>query len=271
MTCDEVRELLSGYRDGELEASADEQVRAHLLTCRGCAEEAQVLSDLGRLLASLRPCHPPDHLWERITTAVGVSCGGLRAVRRRWVAVAASIAMVSSFSSSWIAARTWLVAPQAQPIQTTFGLALGAYVQELDEDKKDVFSRFLAMHQGREVSPDELVRLVGFTPLVPKELPNGLRLDKSYVLATTCCNAIELRYVKGSQLVTVFQQGRGHPVLFDGFETKTTRIDSVVCRRGRVGDIVIVNFDGAGRNTTLLARADFSEIPTIVQLFNTTP
>ena len=284
MTCDEVRELLSGYRDGELEASADEQVRAHLLTCQGCAEESQVLSDLGRLLASLGQCHPPEHLWERITTAVALPCGGdepgrladspnapLRAVRRRWVAVAASIAMVSSFSSSWIAARSWLVAPQPQPVQTTFGLALGAYVQELDEGERDVFDRFLAMHQGREVSPAELVRLVGFTPLVPQELPNGLRLDKSYVLATTCCNAIELRYVKGSQLVTVFQQGRGHPVLFDGFETETTRIDGVLCRRGRVGDIVIVNFDGAGRNTTLLARADFSEVATMVQLFNATP
>ncbi len=284
MTCDEVRELLSGYCDGELEASAHEQVRLHLLTCRECAEEAQVLSGLGRLLASLGQCHPPEHLWERITTAVALPSGGdepgrlaarpnvgLRAVRRRWVAAAALIAIVSSFSSSWIAARTWLVAPQPQPIQTTFGLALGAYVQELDEDNKDVFDRFLAMHQGREVSPDELVRQVGFTPLVLQELPNGLRLDKSYVLATTCCNAIELRYVKGSQLVTVFQQGRGHPVLFDGFETETTRIDGVLCRRGRVGDIVIVNFDGAGRNTTLLARANYSEIPTMVQLLNATP
>ncbi len=107
--------------------------------------------------------------------------------------------------------------------------------------------------------------------MVPLELPDGFRLDKSYVFATTCCNAIELRYVKGSQLVTVFQQGRGHPVLFDGFETGTSRIDGVVCRRGRVGDIGIVNFNSGGRNTTLLARADFSEVPTMVQLFNATP
>ncbi len=283
MTCDEVRELLSGYHDGELEASADRQVRAHLLACRACAEEAQVLSSLGRLLASLRDCRPPAELWERITAALSPSCvqdepvrfgavpaASLRAVRRRWVAAAASVAMVTSFSSYWLASRSWFVPPRTQPIQTIFGLALGAYVQELEEGK-EVFDRFLAMHQGREVSPDELVRQVGFTPLVPQELPDGFRLDKSYVLATTCCNAIELRYVKGSQLVTVFQQRRGHPVLFDGFETETTRIEGVVCRRGRVGEIVIVNFDGAGRNTTLLARADFSEISTMVQLFNTTP
>ncbi len=65
MTCDEVRELLSGYHDGELEASADRQVRAHLLACQACGEEAQVLSNLGRLLASLRECRPPTQLWER--------------------------------------------------------------------------------------------------------------------------------------------------------------------------------------------------------------
>ena len=37
------------------------------------------------------------------------------------------------------------------------------------------------------------------------------------------------------------------------------------------GNIVIVNFNSGGRNTTLLARADYSEILTMVQLFNTTP
>ncbi|MCH8005610.1 MAG: zf-HC2 domain-containing protein, partial [Planctomycetes bacterium] len=283
MKCSEVRELLSGHHDGELEASADQQVRNHLPTCRACAEEAQGLSSLGRLLAPLCQCNPPAHLWEQITAAASASrfqeepmrlsraaTAHRRAFRRRWLAAAASVAVVTSFSSYWIASRTWSASPPPRAIQTAYGLALGVYVQELTESRQP-FGRFRALHQGREVSPDELVRQVGFTPLVPQELPDGFRLDKSYVLATTCCKVVELHYVKGRELVTVFQQGHGHPVSLDGFEAETTRIDGVSCRRGRIGDIVVVNFDGGGRNTTLLARADYSAIPAMVQLFNRTP
>ncbi len=82
---------------------------------------------------------------------------------------------------------------------------------------------------------------------------------------------IELRYVKGSELLTVFQQGEGHPVIFDGFDKGTTEINGIRCRRARVGDLLIVNWDGGGRNTTLLARADFTQIETMVRLFNRTP
>ena len=278
MTCDRVRELISAYHDGELEQPAAGQVTAHLETCRACGQAQAAISRLGRLLASLEDCHAPEDLWDRIAAGVS-SCSvpgqplrlsGLVTVRRGWLVAAASIALVTSLSSHWIAGRTWFAPAPAQPIQTTYGLALGVYVQELHEGR-DAYERFLAVHQGRQVAPDELVRQVGFRPLVPEELPDGFRLDKSYVLATTCCQAVELRYVKGAQLVTIFQQGQGHPVLFDGFAPEPIGIDGVSCRRGQVGDIVIINWDGAGRNTTLLARGDFPRLETMVRFLNRTP
>ena len=279
MTCDEVRESLSAYLDGELEDSLTEHIGAHLETCGDCVEDLEELSRLSRLLAPARRCTTPEGLWARIAAHVSATSAqpGRRpstatveasrlAGRWRWVAAAASVGLATFVSSYWVASRTWFM----QPVQTAYGLALGVYVEELEEGTQ-VFERFRAMHERREVSPDEMVRQVGFTPLVPDELPDGFRLDKSYVLATTCCNAIEIRYIKGSQLVTVFQQGRGHPVSFPGLEAEPARIDGVVCRRVRVGDIVVVNWDGDGRNMTLLARADVPQIEAMVQFLNTTP
>ena len=282
MTCDEVRESLSGNLDGELENSVAEQVRGHLATCRACAQESEALSNLTRLLRPLRDCDLRVDLWERISAHVAGAavqddppCPGAGAAwsqpRRRWpwVAAAAAVGVATFISSYQFASRSWFAPEPVRPIQTAYGLALGVYVQEFEEGEQ-AFDRFLALHEGREVSPDGLVRQVGFTPLVPEELPDGFRLDKSYVLATTCCNAIELRYVKGARLVTVFQQGPGHPVLFDRFDIETTRIAGISCRRGRVGDVVIVNWDGGGRNTTLLARADAPQIESMVRFLNRT-
>lgn len=286
MTCDEVRETLSGYHDGELDEPLAGRVRAHLDGCGDCAGELGELSRFSRLLSAAPPVAPPPGLWEAI--AAGVRATSTRPdgagsdtdpaapgrARRwphrwRWVAAAASVGLATFLSSYWFASATWFASTEPGPLQTAYGLALGVYVQELEEGKR-AFDRFLALHQGREVSPDGLVRQVGFTPLVPEQLPDGFRLEKSYVLATTCCKVVELHYVKGSQLVTVFQQGHGYPVP-NGIDSQATEIDGVSCRRSRLGDIVILNFDGGGRNTTLLARADVAEIPMMVRLFNTTP
>ena len=101
-----------------------------------------------------------------------------------------SLAVIASFVSSyWVASRSWFAPASTEPIQTAYGLALGVYVQDM-RGGKQVYDRFLTIHQSHEASPDSLVRQVGFTPLLPSALPEGFQLDKSYVLATTCCKGL---------------------------------------------------------------------------------
>lgn len=253
MICSQIQPLLSAYRDGELADGQFRDVQQHLSECGECLDWLGRIEKVGRILAAGRYCEAPPDVWCRIEAEV-IAAGSQRAQSTLRRLAAAAVLGVAAFSAGYGVTSGMHDTPESRaPVQLAYGLALGVYVQELQEGKT-VFDQFMRIHQGYEASPDQLVRQVGFTPLLPSELPDGFMLDKSYVLATTCCRAIQLHYVKGTELVTVFQQGQGHPILFD-FDDDTTNIAGVPCRTSRVNGILIVNWDGEGRNTTLLASA----------------
>ena len=250
MICPQTQPLLSAYRDGELEDEQLREMQQHLSECGDCRDWLDRIERAGRILAQGRHCETPHDIWYRIEAEV-IAAGGQRTRGMLRHLAAAAVLGVATFGTSYWVTSDMFNTPESQvPVQTAFGLALGVYVQELQEGKT-VANQFMRIHQGHEVSPDQLVQQVGFTPLLPSELPDGFMLDKSYVLATTCCRAIQLHYIKGTELVTVFQQGQGHPVLFD-FDDDTTDIAGVSCRTSKVNGIFVINWDGEGRNTTLL-------------------
>ena len=70
MNCEEIKELLSEYVDGVLDAKTKALVDEHLSTCKGCKEELASLKALVNELGSLEPVAPPgdflDQLHERM-------------------------------------------------------------------------------------------------------------------------------------------------------------------------------------------------------------
>lgn len=70
MTCEEIREELVAYHDGELAEQDRKPVLAHLSTCPACTQEAASLARVGQLFSSLERVTPsPDfatNFWQRL-------------------------------------------------------------------------------------------------------------------------------------------------------------------------------------------------------------
>ena len=60
--CDDVRERLSSYLDGELEARDARDVERHLAECRECADLGHALELVSEAVTPLRRLEPPPHL-----------------------------------------------------------------------------------------------------------------------------------------------------------------------------------------------------------------
>jgi hypothetical protein len=71
MTCENARERLDDYVDGELEASALHELELHLASCPSCREEEEVLRSLLARAAELpRTMAPGRDLWPGVAEAI---------------------------------------------------------------------------------------------------------------------------------------------------------------------------------------------------------
>ena len=71
--CDELRDNLAAYQDGELETAEREQVQAHLASCEACRLEAKsqhaVKTHLRALKERTQDASPPPHVWNNARDA----------------------------------------------------------------------------------------------------------------------------------------------------------------------------------------------------------
>lgn len=70
MNCTRLEPLLSAFVDGELDAQASWQVKAHLAECEHCAAELETLRYLKWSLATIERAEPDDLSFERVKSRV---------------------------------------------------------------------------------------------------------------------------------------------------------------------------------------------------------
>jgi anti-sigma factor RsiW len=111
MRCDDSRDALSAYVDGELLPEEAEVIRLHLASCRDCASEHESVVALSRRLKSDLPrLRAPDVLKARIRSALAqtdaVEPAG-RVRRVRWAGLIAAGVVVAALSAggSFVLAR----------------------------------------------------------------------------------------------------------------------------------------------------------------------
>jgi len=66
MTCDRIREQLTAYLDGDLDADRGTVVRGHLRGCDDCRKVAEAEAALRDELRALPPLDPPASLWSGV-------------------------------------------------------------------------------------------------------------------------------------------------------------------------------------------------------------
>ena len=65
MSCDEYKDLLMGYLDGELSDECSERVRRHLEHCAGCSEEFEEFRKLKQITDDINLLEPEDKIWDQ--------------------------------------------------------------------------------------------------------------------------------------------------------------------------------------------------------------
>lgn len=65
MRCDEVKTLLSGYLDGELEEKSRDVVEQHLAVCEVCRAEYEKLKTLVEVTNEMRFKEPAKEVWDK--------------------------------------------------------------------------------------------------------------------------------------------------------------------------------------------------------------
>ena len=70
MQCDEVKTLLSGYLDGELDESQRKLVGQHLETCEVCRSEYEKLRKLVEVTSEMRFKEPAKEVWDNYWSRV---------------------------------------------------------------------------------------------------------------------------------------------------------------------------------------------------------
>ena len=70
MKCQNIQEKLSAYQDRELEPKEQEQVRSHLLSCRGCREQFAELERVWQTLGELEQIHPDPWFYPQLVRKV---------------------------------------------------------------------------------------------------------------------------------------------------------------------------------------------------------
>ena len=72
MNCDEVRKLMDGYLDGELDPVTSQKVDQHLRDCRKCEQTYEVDTVLSHAISQAAPYYKaPTELRERIHASLG--------------------------------------------------------------------------------------------------------------------------------------------------------------------------------------------------------
>ena len=110
MNCQDVRNQLDAYLDGELDPTSRASVDQHVANCAPCANELRTLRQLSASFASFR-VELPDGLMDRVHDAVERARDtGILRIARAMSAVAASIVLAGTFYLTYATSQS---APQA--------------------------------------------------------------------------------------------------------------------------------------------------------------
>jgi len=140
-TCEQMRERLSAWLDGELEAQERREVAAHLEVCPGCREELVLLERLDATLGILEAPLPP-RLPEKVLARLHP--------RRRywWQSLAMAASLVLGITLGGILARDYY--PYATATANGDGEVLA--LEEFHDFPQGSLGAVLVSYQGDEIN-----------------------------------------------------------------------------------------------------------------------
>lgn len=265
--CEDIRDHLGLYLDGEAAPSICHEVETHLSFCQTCADELDELRSVAAAIAEPpTPVAVPAGLWRQIESRLerqGIVQRPILSIfrSRAAVALAASIALVVGLGLFTLPVLRD-GGSQVQAGAVDFSMLLDA----LQIDARKAFERFLSNYDARETTPAEAKRYAPTLNFeVPSTLPGGFELKSTYVLRFGDAPGVAVRYDHdGEFLGAIFHP----PVLREDFGTHKDRACVVGQHRGHkvpIGEWSLVHLTDPSTCHCVLSRLDEStELPAVM-------
>lgn len=266
MTCNEIREQLGAYIDGELPPSAQTAVAEHVPCCKVCSDELDSLRRLCGCLAPAARSSPPAALWSAIENRLNDQHAAprwrvtpFRAGRLIGIAACLVVAVGAGYL---VSQRGFDVATPAQAATVDFRVLL----DNLAVDPRGAFDHFLKRYGAEPTTVSQAKTYAAkLNYEIPETLPGGFQLEATYKLRFGDSPGVAAQYSRnGEFLAALFHP----PVLKEHFGTHKDYDCVVGEHRGHtvaVGEWRLVHLTDATTCHCVLSRLDpITELPAIM-------
>lgn len=203
MNCQEIRDQLGAYVDGELPPASAADVGAHLAACGACSREyAEIRALAEQLGAAAAEGTAPPGLWTAIERGLDRSvgkAGRLISLGRRGLAIAAGFALLAG-------TVTFVVVLLSGGVKTVRATQIdyGMLLDGVQTDTDAAVQRFLACYRAERIEPEHAAALAPRLRFaVPAELPYGYRREAVY----------RLRLGRQPGVVACYRRADGEPLV----------------------------------------------------------
>lgn len=265
MNCEETRDNLGSYVDGELPIEVLERLSAHLEKCDACRGECEDLRSLAGELAEFPVLEAPRQLWAAIESRLGRQETQQQRFAPGWVRgslrIAAAIVLIVGLGSVFVA---WPGGTEQSVLASTVDFSV--ILDALPKDPEKAFSRFLDLYKATSIQPSEARAYApGLDYEAPETLSNGFQRVEMFALRLGERPGIAVRYDRdGELLVTIFHA----PVFREDFGTHRDYPCVIGKHRGHkvsVGEWSLVHVTDPSTCRCVLSRLDEStELPLVL-------
>ncbi|MFQ5731380.1 MAG: anti-sigma factor family protein [Planctomycetaceae bacterium] len=266
MQCDEARELISPFHDGELTPEQRLAVDAHLVDCSTCADELTGFEALSGLAAKMVDPIPPANLWERIdrqivpplVAAGAPSRSTRRSTRRIWTVALPALLLVGV---SLIVARfQWRAEDHRRSVN------LDRYLTEFAADPAAAQRRLTSKYENREVDVREAAAQLRTQPIAAGPLPDGVTVKMVRVFEMPCCRCAQtVCTVDGKQTVVVFEHADEHSFEFGARPSMTCQCRGRKTRIVQFDGRLVASWTRGRRQLTLVGARDLNQVVRFVE------
>jgi hypothetical protein len=266
VNCSEAQSQLSAYHDGELSPEAAAEVAGHLAACSACAAELEVFRKLSSMTRRLTDPPVPAGDWERLNSKLKSSrksTSALVTVARRPLAVAVTILVLASVGA--IAYRTWYVRHDGSHLERTFG----RFLERFDDQPEAAQQILLTNYQGQPTTLQQAPDMLGYEPVIAKELPPGCKSHEAYLLDMPCCRCIEiLCKQEDGHSVAIFEHDTRRPGWFGERNSIECLCHSVPTNVTQIGNELAATWKNGKRYLTVIGARDLDEVARFVAFYS---
>lgn len=261
--CDQMREVLGPFVDGEGSPETRAAIEAHVCGCEHCRCEVEALRELGNQISTGRPSCAPPALWSRIEAQLAAAAPrhrALRFLRLRSILAAAACLLLAVGGYFGIVQG---FSTRADAATVNFSTLLDG----LSVDAEKAFREFVELYRGRRVSAGEARKHASELSFeVPQALPGGFELEQAFALQIGDAPAAAALYRRNGEIVgTIFHRAI-HPEDYGTYRDHPCVVGEHRGHRVDVGEWRLVHVTDATTCHCVLSRLDESkELPAILQ------